>query len=94
MRNGRTPLLTLFPRAQFIKSFISNGVLQDHSVLQKRLRAILGADVTFADAYKKTGAFEGIAGSRVLSVVSCTLPSWEAQDARSLDTVQPSKTSR
>jgi len=57
MRNCSNPLLTFFPGAQFIKSFISNGVLQDHSVLQKRLRAILGADVTFADAYKKTGAF-------------------------------------
>ena len=41
--------------AQLFKHILSNGVLQDHSVLQKRLRAILGADVTFADAYKKTG---------------------------------------
>jgi len=41
---------------QFLKHMIHNGVLQDHSVLQKRLSNVLGATTTFVEAFAKTGA--------------------------------------
>lgn len=41
---------------QFLKHMIHNGVLQDHSVLQKRLSNVLGENTTFEEAYRKTGA--------------------------------------
>lgn len=41
---------------QFLKHMIHNGVLQDHSVLQKRLSNVLGPETTFDEAFRKTGA--------------------------------------
>ena len=41
---------------QLLKHMVSNGALQDHKVLQKRLSNILGKDMTFEEAYYKTGA--------------------------------------
>ena len=39
---------------QFVRHILLKGVLQDHTVLQKRLRIVL-EDVTFLDAYTKSG---------------------------------------
>lgn len=40
---------------QFVRHMLLKGTLQDHTVLQKRLRIVL-EDVTFLDAYNKSGA--------------------------------------
>ena len=39
---------------QYVRHMLLKGTLQDHTVLQKRLRIVL-EDVTFADAYNKSG---------------------------------------
>lgn len=40
---------------QFVRHMLMKGTLHDHTVLQKRLRIVL-EDVTFLDAYNKSGA--------------------------------------
>ncbi|GAB4818543.1 hypothetical protein N2152v2_005589 [Parachlorella kessleri] len=45
-----------------LKHFVFKGTLQDHEVLQERLRRLLG-DMTFAEAYQRTG--------RILNIAVC-----------------------
>jgi len=47
---------------QFVRHMLMKGTLHDHTVLQKRLRIVL-EDVTFLDAYNKSG--------RILNVAVC-----------------------
>lgn len=69
---------------QFVRHMLLNGTLQDHTVLQKRLRIVL-EDVTFLDAYNKSGA--QMAPGSTADAQSC-MPS--EQDAPGGGTLLPS----